>query len=115
MSDYKYSPDSYLDDSAQAALRSERNRLALDLEERLAKLNDQAKIFIPLIALCVIVAMPIWSKSLVRFLKLLMSPFVLLPLGFCIIHLVLAWRGILKARTRIRDCERSAAKPAELI
>ena len=76
----------------------------------MAKLNEEARIFIPLIALCLIVAMPIWSKSLVRFLKLLLSPFVLLPLGFCIIHLALACREIVRARIRIRDWERSAEK-----
>lgn len=90
----------------QAASATDRDRLALDLQERVAKLNDQARIFIPLIALCLIVAIPIWSKSLVRFLILLLSPFVLLPVGFCITHLVLAWRGIAKARTRMRDWER---------
>lgn len=79
--------------------------LTLELQDRLARLNDQARIFIPLIALCLIFAIPIWSKSLTRFLKLLLSPFVLLPLAFCIIHLVMAWRGIIKARSRIRAFE----------
>ena len=110
MTDYQYPPDSNLDLSSQAASRNEHTRLALELQERLAKLNEEARIFIPLIALCLIVAMPIWSKSLVRFLKLLLSPFVLLPLGFCIIHLALAYRGIVRARIRIRDWERSAEK-----
>ncbi len=98
----------------QAALAIERDRLDLDLEQRISRLNDQARIFIPLIALCLIVAIPIWSRSLVRFLILLLSPFVLLPLGFCIVHLVLSWRGIAKARTRIRDWERVTRETKEL-
>jgi hypothetical protein len=110
MADHRYSPDSNLDLSTQAALRSEHTRLVLELQDRLAKLNEEARIFIPLIALCLIVAMPIWSKSLARFLQLLLSPFVLLPLGFCIIHLALACRRIVAARSRIRDWERSAEK-----
>jgi hypothetical protein len=114
MTDHRYPPHSNLDFSSPAALRNERTRLVLELQERLAKLNEQARIFIPLIALCLIVAMPIWSKSLVRFLKLLLSPFVLLPLGFCIIHLALACRGIVRARSRIRDWERSAEKTTGL-
>ena len=99
---------------AQAALSIERDRLALDLQNRVTKLNDQARIFIPLIALCLIFAIPIWSKSVVRFLILLLSPFVLLPVGFCIIHLALAWRGIVRARIRIRDCELAARENREL-
>jgi len=102
--------DSNLDLSNPAASHSEHSRLVLELQDRLAKLNEQARIFIPLIALCLIVAMPIWSKSLVRFLKLLLSPFVLLPLGFCIIHLALACHRIVRARSRIRDWERTAEK-----
>ena len=86
---------------------AEHDRLVVDLQERIKKLNDQARIFVPLIALCLIVAIPIWSKSLTRFLILLLSPFVLLPVGFCILHLALAWRGIARARTRIRNCERA--------
>lgn len=107
MTDHSYSRDVTPDFSSQAAVHSERTRLVLDLQDKLSKLNDQARIFIPLIALCLIVAMPIWSKSLVRFLMLLLSPFVLLPLGFCIIHLVLAYRGIARTKSRIRDLERS--------
>ena len=114
MTDYRHPPNSNRDFSSQAALRSERTRLGVELQDRLTKLNEQARIFIPLIALCLIVAMPIWSKSLVRFLKLLMSPFVLLPLGFCIIHLALACRGIVRVRSRIREWERSAEKTTGL-
>jgi hypothetical protein len=95
-----------LDSDFRATQAIERDRLVLDLKDRVARLNDQARIFIPLIALCLIVAMPIWSKSLSRFLILLLSPFVLLPLGFCLVHLLLSWRGIAKARTRLRDLER---------
>ena len=102
--------DSKLDLGSQTASHSEHTRLVLELQDRLAKLNEQARIFIPLIALCLIVAMPIWSKSLVRFMKLLLSPFVLLPLGFCIIHLALACRRIVRARSRIREWERAAEK-----
>ena len=80
-----------------------RDYLVLELQNRITRLNDQARIFIPLIALCLIVAIPVWSKSLTRFLILLLSPFVLFPLAFCVIHLTLAWRGIVRARNRIRD------------
>lgn len=111
MIDHQHPTDSNPDVNHQ---RSERTRLVLELQERLAKLNEQARIFLPLIALCLIVAMPIWSKSLVRFLKLLLSPFVLLPLGFSIVHLVLAYRGIVRVRSRIRDWERSAEKTSGL-
>jgi hypothetical protein len=95
-------------DFREAALATERDRLALDLQDRVTRLNEQARIFIPLIALCLIVAIPVWSKSAVRFLMLLLSPFVLFPVGFCIVHLAVAWRGIAKARTRIRNWERAA-------
>ena len=88
------------------ALTTERDRLAVDLQDRIERLNEQARIFIPLIALCLIAAIPVWSKSLLRFLALLLNPFVLLPLAFCIIHLALAWRGIVKARNKMRDWER---------
>jgi hypothetical protein len=88
-----YRPDPALD----------RDRLTLELENRITRLNDQARIFIPLIALGLIVAIPIWSKSLTRFLILLLSPFVLFPLAFCLVHLILAWRGVIKARARIRE------------
>jgi hypothetical protein len=97
----------------RSALTIERARLAADLQDRIERLNEQARIFIPLIALCLIFAIPIWSKSLVRFLLLLVNPFVLLPLAFCIIHLLLAWRGIAKVRARIREWERSAEKSVE--
>lgn len=93
-------------DSERALRAAEHDRLVLDLNDRVARLNDQARIFIPLIALCLILAIPIWSKSLVRFLILLLSPFVLLPVGFCVVHLVISWRGIAKARRLIRDWER---------
>jgi hypothetical protein len=63
---------------------------------------------VPLVALALIVAMPIWAKSLDRFLKLLASPFVLLPVGFCIAHLVISWRKIIKMRQRMREIERAA-------
>jgi hypothetical protein len=89
-----------------AATASERDRLASDLEIRQTKLNEQARIFVPLIALCLIVAMPVWSQSLTRFLLLLLSPFVLLPVGFCVAHLVISWRGIAKAKSRISELER---------
>ena len=95
-----------LDSDPRTAQSLEHRKLVVELEDRISKLNDQAKIFIPLIAMCLIVAIPIWSKSLQRFLILLLSPFVLLPLGFCLVPLVLAWRGIAKARTRIREWER---------
>ena len=91
----------------QDASGAERDRLAGDLRDRVTRLDEQARIFIPLIALCLIAAIPVWSKSLLRFLALLLNPFVLLPLAFCIIHLALAWRGIVKARNRMRDWERS--------
>lgn len=113
MAEHRYSDEVNLSFSGQAALATERERLALDLQDRVARLNDQARIFIPLIALCLIVAIPIWSKSLVRFLILLLSPFVLLPVGFCVVHLALAWRGIARARTRIRDWERAVQDSKE--
>jgi hypothetical protein len=97
----------------RGALTTERDKLAVDLQDRIERLNEQARIFIPLIALGVIVAIPIWSTSLVRFLVLLVNPFVLLPLGFCLIHLVLAWRGIVKARVRLREWEKSAEMTEE--
>ena len=86
--------------------RDERNQLTDDLRDKITKLDEQARIFIPLIALCLIAAIPVWSKSPVRFLALLLNPFVLLPLAFCISHLVLAWLRIVKARNNIRDWER---------
>ena len=108
MAGQEYSYD--LDSDLRATQATERDRLVLDLKDRVARLNDQARIFLPLIALCLIFAIPIWSKSLARFLILLLSPFVLLPVGFCIVHLVLSWRGIAKARTRIRDWERATTE-----
>ena len=113
MAEHGYSREVDPNFHRQAALATERDRLALDLQDRVTKLNEQARIFIPLVALCLIVAIPIWSKSLLRFLILLLSPFVLLPVGFCIVHLALAWRGIAKARTRIRDWERDAQESKE--
>lgn len=89
---------------------TERDQLAADLQNRIERLNEQARIFIPLIALCLIFAIPIWSKSLVRFLLLLVNPFVLLPLAFCVTHLLLAWRGIAKVKARILEWERRAEK-----
>jgi hypothetical protein len=97
----------------RSAFATERDKLAVDLQDRIERLNEQARIFIPLIALCLIFAIPIWSKSLVRFLLLLVNPFVLLPVGFCLVHLVVAWRGIAKARARIREWEQSAEKSVE--
>lgn len=82
--------------------------LTIELQNRTAKLNDQARIFLPLIAFAVIVAIPIWSRSATRFLLLLVNPFVLLPVGFCVAHLLLAWRGIARTRNRIRVCERAS-------
>ncbi|HXU07505.1 MAG TPA: hypothetical protein VN743_00815 [Blastocatellia bacterium] len=82
--------------------------LTIELQNRIAKLNDQARIFLPLIAFAVIVAIPIWSRSATRFLLLLVNPFVLLPVGFCVMHLLLAWRGIARIRNRIRVCERAS-------
>jgi hypothetical protein len=104
-SDPKTGPKSFremnLDLRSDQALN--RDFLVLELQNRITKLNDQARIFIPLIALCLIVAIPVWSKSLTRFLILLLSPFVLFPLAFCVFHLTLAWRGIVRARNRIRN------------
>ena len=114
MAGHRYSHELNPDFRRQAAQATERDRLALDLQDRVTKLNEQARIFIPLIALCLIVAIPVWSKSAVRFLMLLLNPFVMLPVGFCVVHLALAWRGIVKARTRIRDWERAVHESNEL-
>lgn len=81
----------------------ERDNLEVELQNRITRLNDQTRIFIPLIALCLIVAIPIWSKSLTRFVLLLLSPFVLLPLAFCVAHLTSAWLGVSKAKARLRE------------
>ena len=86
----------------QVSLAIDRETLVAELQDRIAKLNEQSRIFIPLIALVMIASIPIWSKSPARFLMLLLSPFVLLPLGFCIAHLLLAWRRIAIAKNRIR-------------
>jgi hypothetical protein len=91
--------------------RIDRESLVVDLEDRIAKLNEQARIFIPLIALVLIASIPIWSKSATRFGMLLLNPFVLLPLGFCIAHLLLAWRRIKIAKGRIRKWD-TANKPS---
>ena len=107
MAEHGYAHELGPDLRTRAAASIERDRLVLDLENRTARLNEQARIFIPLIALCLIVAIPIWSKSLSRFLMLLLSPFVLLPLGFSLIHLAVAWAGIARARSRIRVWERA--------
>ena len=114
MAGHRYSHELNPDFRRQAAQATERDRLALDLQDRVTRLNEQARIFIPLIALCLIVAIPVWSKSAVRFLMLLLNPFVMLPVGFCVVHLALAWRGIVKARTRIRDWERAVHESNEL-
>lgn len=79
-----------------------RETLERELQDQLAKLNEQARIFIPLIALLLIASIPLWSRP-AKFLMLLLSPFVLLPLGFCVAHLLLAWRKIAIARGRIRE------------
>jgi len=108
-----------LDGSFPSDRTLDRDRLTLELQNRITRLNDQARIFIPLIALVLIVAIPIWSKSLTRFLILLLSPFVLFPLAFCVVHLTLAWREVVKARARIRDWDihqnRKEVEPSKLI
>jgi hypothetical protein len=90
-----------------AALDAERRERELELERSEARLAEQARLFVPLVALALIVAMPIWARSLDRFLKLLASPFVLLPVGFCIAHLVISWRKIIRMRNRLREIERA--------
>jgi hypothetical protein len=105
MTEQGNSPDTSSHSRANPEPALERERLALDLQNRISRLNEQARIFLPLIALGLIVAIPIWSRSLVRFLILLGSPFVLLPIGFCLIHLILAWRGIAKVRFQLREDE----------
>lgn len=91
-----------------AASDAERRELALGLEQNELRLAEQARLFVPLVALTLIAAMPIWMKSLDRFLKLLASPFVLLPVGFCLAHLVISWHKIIKARRRLREFDRAA-------
>lgn len=88
-----------------AASEAERRELGLGLEQNESRLAEQARLFVPLVALALIAAMPIWTKSLDRFLKLLASPFVLLPVGFCVAHLVISWRKIIKMRRRLREIE----------
>lgn len=83
----------------------EREVIASEIEDQVSKLNDQSRIFVPLIALAIITAIPVLSKSPVRFLLLLANPFVLLPVGFCLFHLLAAWRRIIRARTRMRELE----------
>jgi len=90
-----------------AAIAAERRELALGLEQSESRLAEQARLFVPLVALALIVAMPIWTKSFERFLKLLASPFVLLPVGFCVAHLLISWRKIIRMRRRIREIERA--------
>jgi len=106
MVDNRPSQESGHDFRRETSLDEERDRLTVDLQVRVKRLDKQARIFIPLIALWLITTMPVWSKSLPRFLLLLSSPFVFLPVGFCIIHIVLAWRGVERAKNRIRDWER---------
>ncbi len=113
MTERGYVHEANRDLRAQGAFGTERDRLAGELRDKITKLDEQARIFIPLIALCVIAAIPVWAKSPLRFLALLLNPFVLLPLAFCIIHLALAWRGIAKARNRMRDWERSEENRAK--
>lgn len=110
MAEQPYANESDSASIDRGALTTERDKLALELQIKIERLNDQSRIFIPLIALCLIFAIPIWSKSLVRFLLLLVNPFVLLPLAFCITHLVFAWRAIAKVKARILDWERRAEK-----
>jgi hypothetical protein len=105
MTDQGYTPDTSSDSRGHSEAALECERLALDLQNRITRLNEQARIFLPLIALGLIVAIPIWSRSLVRFLILLGSPFVLLPIGFCMLHLILAWRGIASVRFQLRATE----------
>jgi hypothetical protein len=107
MTEDRYPRELKPDSRRRVAMVVERDRLALDLQNREAKLNEQARIFLPLIALCLIFAIPVLSKSPARFLILLLNPFVLLPLGFCIAHLAVAWRGILKVKTQILEWERT--------
>jgi hypothetical protein len=114
MSEHRYAHELSPDFRGQGAQATERDRLTLDLQNKVARLNEQARIFIPLIALCVIVAIPVWSKSAVRFLILLLNPFVLLPLGFSLIHLAVAFVGIAKAKARIREWERVTRESDEL-
>ena len=110
MTDYGFSHEVNPPIRRQPTPAGERDRLSLDLQDRLSKLNEQARIFIPLIALSLIVAIPVLSKSPVKFLLMLLNPFVLFPLGFSMIHLAVAWRGIAKAKSRIREWDRVTAE-----
>jgi len=96
------------DAHAQPAIDTQRERLRLALRRDETRLAEQARIFLPLVAFALIFAMPIWSRSLDRFLKLLLSPFVLLPVGFCLVHLVLAWRKIARTKKQVRELDQSA-------
>jgi len=113
MSDTEYAHESDVDFRASDLPGSQRERLAVELRDKSSKLDEQARIFVPLIALCIIAAIPVWSRSPLRFLALLMNPFVLLPLAFCVIHLALAWRGIANVRNRIRELERDEENRAK--
>jgi hypothetical protein len=111
MSEQRYSHDL---GSREQPTGSLRETLSLELQDRVTKLNDQARIFIPLIGLGLIAGIPVLSKSPMRFLMLLLSPFVLLPLGFCLIHLVIAFTRIAKAKARIRQLERTAGESKDV-
>jgi hypothetical protein len=113
MSDTEYAHEYDVDLRASDLPGSQRERLAMELRDKSNKLDEQARIFVPLIALCVIAAIPVWSRSPLRFLALLINPFVLLPLSFCVIHLALAWRRIANVRNRIRELERDEENRAE--
>ncbi|MFL6277254.1 MAG: hypothetical protein ACJ74G_18880 [Blastocatellia bacterium] len=93
--------------STTATREAERHRLAVGLAESESRLAEQARVFVPLVALALIAAMPVWANSLGRFLKLLASPFVLLPVGFCIAHLAISWRKIIRMRHRLHEAERA--------
>ena len=98
---------------ARQALDAERESLRLALQRAETKLAEQARIFLPLVAFALIFAMPIWSRSLDRFLKLLLSPFVLLPVGFCLVHLTLGWRRIARTKRQVRELDQLAAAAAK--
>ena len=100
-------------DQRAQVLGTRRETLEFELQDQLAKLNEQARIFIPLIALLLIASIPVWSKP-AKLLMLLLSPFVLLPLGFSVAHLLLAWRRIAKARGRIREWDALNEQEKEL-
>src|SRR5436190_10845238 len=114
MTSRTYSHDIEAELRGQASVATERVRLARDLKDRLRRLNDQARIFLPLIAFALIVSITIWSKSPARFVLLLLNPFVLLPVGFCVVHLVIAVRGIANARRRIKEWEHITSELNEI-